>query len=224
VRAIAVAVVWITGLVTPTGPVGADPLDLHDARARPVQVVFELSPPEAPGRLDSHYSDPTRAWFEHGPEPGQATVRITSFSMEEVLVRHQPIPGSFSDFVWLFDVHTGHVLSASVTGKFRKEVDWGLFSTHVETDTETRLSTRGRAGYRAPRTRLGHVVFEFCIDESECTNVPPRPYDFFTGYVNAVGSIHARVVGGVRTTTFSPLGEAILSEIEAVAIDVGSLD
>ena len=223
-RAIAVAVVWITGLVPPTGSADANPLDLQDPRARPVQVVFELSPPEAPGRLDARYGEPAPAWFEPGPRPGQATVRIPAWVMEEVLIRHRPVPGSFSDFVWIFEVETGHVLSASVTGTFLKEVDWGFFSSAVETRTETRLSTRARAGFRAPRTRMGHVVYEFCIQESQCTDVPPRPYDFFTGYVNAVGSIQARIVGGVRTTSFSPLGEVILHEVETSGVEVGALD
>jgi hypothetical protein len=221
VRAIAVAAVWITGLVTPTGSAGADPVDLHDPRARPVQVIFELSPPEAPGRLDARYGDPAPAWLEPGPEPGQATLRIPAWVMEEVVGHHHPITGSFSDFVWLFDVRSGHVISANVTGSFLKEVDWGFFSSQVETVTETRLSTRGRAGFRAPRARFGHVVHDFCIEDAECTDVPPRPYDPFTGYVNAVGSIQARVVGGVRTTSFSPLGELVLREVDEASVDVG---
>lgn len=202
-------------------PVEAQPLDLRDAFPRSVQVVFETSPPDSPGRLDTDYGQPATAWLEPGPEPGQATVRVTSSEMERVLGHHRPVPGSFSDFVWLFDVETGHVLSAHLTGSFLKQVDWGFFSTQVETKTETRLGTHGRAGYRAPKTRLGHVIFEYCIEEQECTDVPARPYDVFTGYVNAVGSIDARTLAGMRTVTFSPLGEAVWSEADSTALSLG---
>jgi hypothetical protein len=205
-------------------PVGAEPLDLQDALPRPVQVVFEVSPPEAPGNLDARYGLAAQAWFAPGPDPGQATIRISSLEMERILSHHQPVPGSFSDFVWVFDVSNGHVLSARVTGQFVKRVDWGLFSTDVVTYTDTRLGTRSRAGFRPPRHRLGHLVFEFCIEERDCTEVPPRPLDPFTGYVNAVGSIAAHALAGPRTTSFSPLGEAVWSEVDTTAVSLGPTD
>lgn len=211
-------------LVHGVDPVGAEPLDLHDGLPRPVQVVFEVSPSDAPGRLDADYGDPAPGWFEPGPVAGQVTVRVRAAEMERVVRRHQPVPGSFSDFVWVFEVETGHVLSARVTGQFLKQVDWGFFSTHVVTETETLLGTRIRAGFRPPRTRLGHLVFEFCIEEQECTDVPPRPYDPFTGYVNAVGSIDARALAGTRSVSFSPLGEAIWSESDSTAVSLAPSD
>ena len=205
-------------------PVGAEPLDLRDTASRPVEVVFEISPSDSPGRLDTSYGGPTRGWFEHGPAKGQATVRIPPAEMERALTRHHPVPGSFSDFVWIFDVATGHVLSARVSGQFLKEVDWGFFSTDVVTETETRLGTRLRAGFRPPESRFGHLVFEFCIEEQNYTGVSPRPYDPFTGYVNAVGSISASTKVGARTVSFSPLGEAIWSEVDTTAVSLGSSD
>lgn len=218
-------IVWaVACLIHGTSPVVAEPLDLRDAEPRPVQVVFEVSPPDSPGGLDATYGQAARAWFEPGPAEGQATLRVPSAEMERVLSHHHPVPGSFSDFVWLFDVESGHVLSAHVSGEFVKEVDWGLFSTNVVTETETQLGTRIRAGFRPPRHRLGHLVFEFCREEADCTPVPAHPYDPFTGYVNAVGSIAARTRAGPASVNFSPLGEAILSELDSTAMSLGRVD
>ena len=222
-RSVARLAVLISGLVAATDPAGADPLDLHDPRPRAVEVVFETSPSEAPGRLDRDYSDAGPAWFEPGPEAGQATLRVPGWVMEQALQSHRPISGSFSDFVWVFDVGSGHVLSARLTGRFLKQLEWGFLSSGVETWTETRLSTRDRGGFLPPRERLGHRVFEFCRDAAGCTEVPPRPYDPFTGYVNAVGSIRARAAG-FGTESFSPLGEMVVREVAEEALDVGALD
>jgi hypothetical protein len=218
-------IAWVAAfLIHGTSPVEAEPLDLRDAQPRPAQVVFEASPPDAPGGLDVRYGDAARAWLEPGPEAGQVTVRVPSAEMERVLSHHHAVPGSFSDFVWVFDVESGHVLSAQVRGEFVKQVDWGFFSTRVVTETATELGTRMRAGFRPPRSRFGHLVFEFCSGESDCTDVPPRPYDFFTGYVNAVGSITASIAAGPASVSFSPLGEAIWSEFDAAAASLGSFD
>jgi hypothetical protein len=111
-----------------------------------------------------------------------------------------------------------------VRGEFIKQVDWGFFSTRVVTETATELGTRIRAGFRPPRSRFGHLVFEFCIEESDCTDVPPRPYDFFTGYVNAVGAITASTAAGPTSVSFSPLGEAIWSELDSSPVLLGRSD
>lgn len=216
---------WIVAcLIHGAIPVDAEPLDLGDAQPRPVQVVFEVSPPDAPGGLEATWGEAARAWFEPGPGAGRATLRVPSGEMERVLSRHDPVPGSFSDFVWILDVGSGDVLSAELRGQFVKEIDWGLFRTHVVTDTETWLGTRLHAGFRPPRTRFGHLLFEFCRDEPGCTGVPARPYDPFTGYVNAVGSISARTRSGASSVAFSPLGEAIWSEVDSTAVSLGPRD
>ena len=43
--------------------------------------------------------------------------------------------------------------------------------------------------------------------------MPARTYDPITGYVNAVGAIGANS-GPIRFESFSPLGEAIFSELD----------
>ena len=43
--------------------------------------------------------------------------------------------------------------------------------------------------------------------------ISPTRYDPLTGYVNAVGHVTARS-GGITVHSFSPLGEAIFSEID----------
>jgi hypothetical protein len=218
-------IAWVVAcLIHGASPVDAEPLDLRDAQPRAVRVVFEASPPDAPGGLDRHYGQPAHAWFEPSLDPGRAVARVPASEMERVLERHQAVPGSFSDFVWLFDVASGHVLSARVSGSFVKEVDWGFFSTRVVTDTATELGTLFRAGFRAPRSRFGHLIFEFCSEERDCTPVPPRPYDPFTGYVNAVGAIAASTALGPGSVTFSPLGEAIWSEVDSTAVSLGPFD
>lgn len=194
----------------------AEPLRLAERRARPVHVAIEISPPDLPARLDHHYSERGVAWFEPGPGPDQATVRIDGAELERMLASSDPVPGSFGDYVWVFDVATGHVLSASVTGAFLQRLDWGLMRTRVRADVSARMTTLEPAGFRAPRTWLGHVLFEHCAGlEAGCNTVPPRALDPATGYVNAVGKITAVVAGGFHTDTYSPLGEAVFTEMRS---------
>src|SRR5262249_35792625 len=44
----------------------ADPLDLRDARPRPIRVAFEVSPTERPDAQNVVYSEPLPAWLEPG--------------------------------------------------------------------------------------------------------------------------------------------------------------
>ena len=211
------ALAWLmlfTALAGGTPLATAEPLDLGERRARPVRVAFEISPSHLPARLDHQYSALAPAWFEPGPAPGQATVRVAGPDYEEVVASSDPVPGSFGDFVWIFDVETGHVLSATLTGAFYQRVDWGFLKTRVQAKIVARMTTLRAAGFQPPRTLFGRVLFDHCGgSDAECDMVAPRPYDHATGYVNAVGSISVRAVAGLATETFSPLGEAVFTEM-----------
>jgi hypothetical protein len=77
------------------------------------------------------------------------------------------------------------------------------------------MNTLERAGFKQPAQLLGQRVHHFCAaaDKRACTLVPAHAYDPITGYVNAVGEIGANS-GPVQLRSFSPLGEAIFSEID----------
>lgn len=211
----------------PPGPVGARerfaPLDLRDRRARPIQVRFEVSPPDAPGRLAERWGDPIRAWFTPLQAPDRVEIRVGARAMERVLSAYDPVPGSFSDFVWRLDSASGEVRSAAFRGSLRRRVDLGLWDTRVETDIAVDMGTDRRGGFLPARRRFGHLLFEYCgAGDPGCTLVQPRPYDPATGYVNAIGAIQARGLGWMRVTTFSPLGEAIFGEAPASRPDVAA--
>jgi hypothetical protein len=122
-------------------------------------------------------------------------------------------PGSFSDFVWVFESATGRVVSASMSGTVRRTLDWGFFRSSVSTKIHVEMTSDAVAGFSKARRFLGQTLFDYC-DPSErgCTQVLGRRYDPERGYVNAVGSIHVRSLG-FRARAFSPLGEAIFSEL-----------
>lgn len=191
-------------------------LDLTNPQARMISVSFENSGSELPGSLDRNYGTPVQGWFVPGPSPGQALVRIPASRVEGMLLGYKPVPGTFSDFVWIFDVQTGHVESASFAGVVRPTVSWGFFKTEVETAIAIEMGTSVAAGFREPEKRFGQMVFSYCEDASlECHRIQPAPLDARSGYVNAVGSVHAVALGGIETTSFSPMGEAIFREIAA---------
>ncbi len=208
---IPVAVVVMLGPLRAAG----EPMDLLDLRSRPVYVAFEISPSDRPDQLDTMYSEPYVAWFEPAGLDGRIRVTLDASAVERMMREHQPKSGTFSDFVWEFDTESGHVVSAALTGTLVTDLDWGLFTTEVETDIEVVMATHQRGGFLRPRERLGNTVFTFCSGSGpDCTPVSPRTYDRATGYVNAVGEILARSVSGIAARTFSPLGEAIFSEME----------
>ena len=62
------------------------------------------------------------------------------------------------------------------------------------------------------------IIFAHCADPNpaRCTLVPPAEYDETRGYVNAVGSLIVRY-HGLTLHTFSPLGEAVFSELPDAA-------
>ena len=189
-------------------------LDLTNPRARMISVAFESSDSELPGSLDQTYNTPVQGWFSPGPGPGQARVRIPASQVEGMISDHKPVPGTFSDFVWIFDAHTGHVESASFAGVVRPTISWGFFETEIETAILTELRTSVSAGFREPEKRFGQRVFRYCEDASlACHRIQPAPLDPRSGYVNAVGKVHAVALGGIETESFSPMGEAIFREI-----------
>jgi len=194
----------------------AKPMDLRDAKPRWVQVRFELSPPDQPGQTDTVYSPPFAAWLEPGERPGEVRITVDGRTVEQHLIPEQePRPGSFSDFVWVFDAETGHVRSAQVSGAVRRQLRLGLANLKVTARIRVEMNTRSDAGFKKPAHLLGHRVHRFCAasDTGPCTLVPARSYDPNTGYVNAVGTIWANS-GPFRFRSFSPLGEAIFSEID----------
>ncbi|MGH0033286.1 MAG: hypothetical protein ACQGVC_26150 [Myxococcota bacterium] len=203
-------------LLLANAPATARPLDLNERRARPIRVAIEISPSHLPARLDHSYSERGPAWFEPGPGPGHVTVRITGADLEQMLRHSEPVPGSFSDYIWIFEAATGHVLSATVDGAFYKRVDFGLVKSRVQASISARMSTLRASGFMPPRWRMGNVLFEHCLaGQHGCSTVVPLPLDPATGYVNAVGKISVRALGGVRTETYSPLGEAVFTEMRA---------
>ena len=208
-----VGLAWLA----PSGPAAAEPMDLRNAEARFVTVRFETSPAELPGQFDAVYGVPLTAWLE--PEPGTTRMRLTipADAVERHLLgRQEPIPGSFSDFVWTFDAETGHVHSARVEGSVICHLDWGLVTSRAKARLRFEMDTFRTAGYRKPRSVLGQPVNSFCDpdEHGDCQRVSPLPYDPTTGYVNAVGPIDVEnAVLGMRT--FSTIGEAVFSDREA---------
>lgn len=201
-----------------------EPVDLGDPTPRAVEVWFESSPPDRPGQLDARYDWPVTGWLSPGAVPGHAVVRISAEEMERYLEGHDPVPGSVSDFVWEFEAETGQVVSAQFSARFQQPVELPFFTTHVQMDTRTRLTTAREVGFLPPVARFGHLIHEFCAaDEPDCIAVAPRPYDFRTGYVNAVGWVDARALAGVEARSFSPMGEAIFREQPAEATTAVSL-
>ena len=216
----AIALVAVSTLLLGTGAVAdaaqAGGLDLTDPTPRTVFVRFENSGASKPGGLKHSFDAPVKAWFSPGPAPGQAQVRIRGAQMEQVITNYEPVPGSFTDFVWTFDVESGHVVKAVLDGVVTSKVDWGLFESEVETAISMDLNTQREAGYMPAVERFGHTVFEFCEQASApCERVPPAALDA-SGYVNAVGPVTATAIGGLWTQSFSPMGEVMIEESEAI--------
>jgi hypothetical protein len=202
------------------------PMDLHDPRARWVSVQFERSPAETPGSLDRVYTRAFPAWFEPRANGERAKVIIDAGIVERVLLRDEtPLRESFSDFVWDFDVETGHVTSARFSGVLSRSVRWGFVRASTEIEIRVEMSTVVPAGYRTASRLFGNTLHRWCRepDDSECTLVDPQQLDRGTGYVNAVGALEVKsVLSTVRT--FSPLGEALFEEISNETLQAGKLD
>ena len=204
----------------------AEPMDLHDRRARWVSVQFERSPAETPGSLDRQYSRAFPAWFEPRANGERAKVIIDADVVERFLMRDEtPLRESFSDFVWEFDVETGHVTSARLSGVVSRPIRWGFVRTSAEVEIRVDMSTVAPAGYREASHLFGNRLHRLCRepDSEDCTLVTPLQLDRGTGYVNAVGALEAKSsVSTVRT--FSPLGEALFEELSDESLQAGRLD
>jgi hypothetical protein len=199
-------------------PASGEPLDLADRTSRLVAVQFEISPADRPGSLDAVYTELLQARLAPHENPDWTVVSLPAALVEShVLVREEPKPGSFGDFVWVFDVASGHVISAELSGIVRRHVQLGPLQRAVDAWIRVTMSTARPLGFRAERRLLGVRVFDSCeVDDGACTLVAPAPYDPVTGYVNAVGVISARS-RVVAADSFSTLGEARFFELEDAA-------
>jgi hypothetical protein len=208
ISAVISAVIWL-GAAAHAG----EPMNLADARPRAVSVRFETSPPEEPGRLASSYTEPLPAWLEPlGPSLIQVTIAGREIE-RGYLHRRRPLPGSFSDYVWTFDATTGDVIRAQLSGTLVRKLEVGPLIRDIDTPFEVLLSTLGMAGFEAPRSVLGQLVFAHCARRGDgCTLVQAQAYDQRSGYVNAVGPLVGRALG-MAMRTFAPMGEAIFSEV-----------
>jgi len=194
----------------------AEPLDLLDPTPRAVEVAFEVSPRDKPTQTDTVYSPHLVGFLEPADAPGTIRITIDRREIEQVLLaEHDPVPGSVSDFVWIFDAATGDVLSTRLTGRLVKQLDWGWFRSSAEARIDLDMQTQRVGGVEAPHTWLGQQLFGYCDDPAEraCERVSGQRYDPETGYVYAVGTLNVHF-GTVTVRTFSPLGEAVFVEME----------
>ncbi|MEM7409251.1 MAG: hypothetical protein AAF430_03325 [Myxococcota bacterium] len=199
--------------LAPAG-VRALPVDLEDPRPRAIEVRFENSAADAPGRLQASWGPPVKAWLSPGAEPGQVEIRISGAAMEGVLAAEDPVPGSFGEFRWVIDVVSGEVVSALLEGILERSTGLGAWSPRVEASIEIDLATGRAAGYMPMEERWGHALYPHCDgSEPNCTRVAPRPYDRASGYVNAVGWVRARSLGWMEFTSYCPLGEVRFDEV-----------
>jgi hypothetical protein len=197
-------------------PVHADPLNLFDSRPREIAVAFEISPRDVPAQMNTRYSQDFQAFLEPGLRDSEVRVIIPSRTVEEHLLGDQmPIRESFSDFVWTFDVETGHVVSAHLTGRVTPLINWGIITTHTQADIEVEMGTARAAGFRRPLRLMGQLIFRYCTNlaDPDCQFVESTPLDRETGYVNAIGQVWVRSAF-VDVWNFSPMGEAIFREIK----------
>lgn len=205
---------WLLGMLSllvlsPDARAG-DALRIDDPRPRWVSVHFQPSSPWHRRRTEVV---PVPAWLEpERRDPRRIAVTIPAVAVEGALMAGQrPVPGSFSDFVWVFDAETGHVISAELSGAVRRRIGAGFLSTDVVAEIQVNLDTRHVAGFR-PRHLLGMRLVGYCTPEQpDCTPVAPRAFDPLRGHVNAVGALVVRA-GGLTTQVFSGLGRAVFLE------------
>ena len=195
-------------------PVQAEPMQLEDATPRWVVVQFEDSPNDRPDRLDAVYTKPFAAWLE--PDAlGRVTVRVDAQVLERSLFsENDPVPGSFTDYVWVFDPATGEVVDASFSGSFAFHVNWGITSSEVRARVSASMRTGRSGGVRGPESVWGRRLHAWCTQPGRdgCRAVSDRAYDPERGYVNAIGYL-AIDSPLTRFVTFSALGEARFSEL-----------
>jgi len=193
-----------------------EPMRLDDPTPRSVFIQFENSPRDRPDLLDGRYTEPFAAWLEPDDQ-GRVTVRLRGAVLEESLFReNDPVAGSFSDFLWVFDEQSGDVLSAEFSGVFSYEIDWGFWSSRVKARVQARMATTRPGGFRPAKRILDRLLIGYCedVDRGGCQAVEPQAYDASRGYVNAVG--YLAIDSSFKSfDTFSALGEARFSEVPA---------
>jgi hypothetical protein len=200
----------------------AAPLDLADPTPRWIEVRFEVSPAAEPGSLDVRWSEPRRAQIELVHETGALRIRIPADEVEAQFrsTGSEPIQGTFSDFVWLIDPVTGHVLTADLSGLVQRTIKLGPFSKAARVSIQVEMTTTEQAaGFVPGQGIFGIPTNPFCSPETSgddghvdrhgdagCVAVKPIRFDPARGYVNAVGSVRAgNAFAEIRN--FSPLGE-----------------
>ncbi len=198
------------------GRLAAAPVDLRDPTSRRIQVEFEISPPDQPGRLNGFWSPVRVAYLRTDPERRTVEIRIPAVEIEAHLrsTGTDAVPGTFSDFRWVLDRETGEVVRATLSGRIREHLVLGPIRSSALVDIFVDMTTRTDSGYRPARGLLGRETHLHCVpsrDSDRCTAVVPIPYDPTDGYVNAVGSLLV-ATPIIRVRAFSPLGEARFSE------------
>ncbi len=194
----------------------AVPLDLLDPTPRWVEVRFEVSPADQPGRLDRTWSSNRLAYLD-SPEGSDAVrIRIPADEFEAHLrtTGIEAITGSFSEFVWTFEPRTGHVLKATFSGHVRERISFGPIRTSALVEISGGMTTLDRGGFREVRGVLGLKTQRYCSPGSEgsgCNAVRSARFDPASGYVNAVGMVRA-ATRVLEILAFSPLGEVQFSE------------
>ncbi len=210
-RCLCLAALGIAWLAPGSAP--AEPMDLSNPTPRWVEVRLERSPRDAPGALDAIYGPTLPARLQPAARPDWVVVAVPSEAVaRHVLIDERVVGDRVSEFIWVFDRATGEVVSAGFSGVVLMRIGWGPFATDVEVELRTELSTERALGFRDPRRLFGRDLHDSCEEsDSACRLVSPVRYQADSGYVNAVGVIHART-RGIDTRTFSSLGEARFSE------------
>ena len=214
-----IEIVWITLgwlFAVSGGAASAAPLDLADPTPRWVEVRFEVSPEDEPGRLDGTWSAPRTAYLESGPEAGTVRIRIPASEVEAHFraTGTEAVRGSFSEFIWTLDPVSGHVLEAQLEGSIRESFRMGPIRTAATVRIEVTMTTQNAGGFRAGKGVLGIRTYPFCTPgdrEEDCIPVAAIRFDPERGYVNAVGMVQA-AAAMARIQAFSPLGEVLFSE------------
>ncbi|MBW2229926.1 MAG: hypothetical protein JRH17_06035 [Deltaproteobacteria bacterium] len=196
-----------------TQATAGEAMDLARLESRWValQVVTTI-----PGDPEPHLSGPALGWYEAGPGKTQRSVTVPGPEVERIFFADRsPVDHSFSDFVWVFDVVTGHVVSASFSGLVDEPIRIGPIRSSVRVSILVELSTRAAGGYRAPRELAGRTVIDYCPDPTRlgCTEVPGAVYDSESGWVSANGGVCA-VWRSLSTHAYTSIGQARFQELD----------
>lgn len=205
------ALATVLALVGAAQGAAAEPMDLARSGSRWVAVQVVTS---AAGEEPLTLSPPARGWLQARPGSRRRTVTIPGRAVERRFFgAHRPVAGSFSDFVWVFHADTGHVVSASVSGRVNEIVRLGPFEASVQVAIIAWLSSAASGGYGPVRLVAGRPLRPWCADPQlpGCTRVAAAAYDPRTGRVRALGPVCASWRTR-RTQAFSWLGHARFRE------------